>query len=99
MTNKNLSEKMKKEIKDFVTDCMEYGDSKNGHLIRIKAVKVAGMLIKGGEKDMARKIEDVSKNDPYYVHKYNGKAGYSMTELKYPVREISSKILLCIPEY
>ena len=99
MTNKNLSEKMKKEIKDFVTDCMEYGDSKNGHLIRIKAVKVAGMLIKGGEKDMARKIEDVSKNDPYYVHKYNGKTGYSMTELKYPVREISSKILLRIPEY
>jgi hypothetical protein len=94
LANKNLSEKMKKNIKDFVIDCMEYGDSKNGHLIRIKAVKVAGMLAKGGEKDIALKIEDVSKNDPYYVHKYNGKTGYSMTELKYPVREIGSKILL-----
>jgi hypothetical protein len=41
-----------------------------------------------------RKIEDVSKNDPYYVHKYNGNAGYTLTELNYPVREIGSKILL-----
>lgn len=93
-TNNKPSEEMKKEIKEFVLDCMGYGDSKNGYLIRIKAVEIAGMLVKGGEKDLARKIEDLSKNDPYYVHKYNGKAEYSMTELKYPVREISSKILL-----
>jgi hypothetical protein len=94
MANKKLSEKMKKEIKEFIIGCMEYGNSKNGSLIRMKAAKIAGILVKGGEKDIARKIEDLSKNDPYYVHKYSGKAGYSMTELKYPVREISSKILL-----
>jgi hypothetical protein len=94
LTNNKPSEKMKKEIKEFVLDCLEYGDSKNGYLIRIKAVTIAGIMVNNGEIDLARKIEDVSKNDPYYVHKYNGKAGYSMTELKYPVREIGSKILL-----
>jgi hypothetical protein len=73
---------------------MEYGDSKNGHLIRIKAAKIAGILVKDGENDLAPKIEDLSKNDPYYVHKHNGKTGYSMTELIYPVREIGSKIPL-----
>lgn len=93
MANKKLSEKMKKEIKEFITGCMEYGDSKNGYLIRIKAAKIAGILVKDGEKDLARKIEDLSKNDPYYVHKYNDKGGYSMMELKYPVRELSSEIL------
>jgi hypothetical protein len=93
MANKKPSEKMKKEIKEFITGCLEYGDSKNGHVIRIKAAKIAGVLVQSGDQDLAQKIEDVSKNDPYYVHKYNGKAGYSMTELKYPVREICSKIL------
>jgi hypothetical protein len=94
LANKNLSEKTKKEIKEFVTDCMGYGDSKNGYLIRIKAVKIAAILVKNGENDLTSKIEDLSKNDPYYVHKSTGKAGYSMTELIYPVREIGSKILL-----
>jgi hypothetical protein len=94
MANKKLSEKMKNEIKEFVIGCMEYGDLKNGSLIRIKAAAIAGILVKGGEKDLARKIEDLSKNDQYYVHKYDGKTGYSLTELKYPVREISLKILL-----
>ncbi len=94
ITNKKPGEKMKKELKEFIIGCMEYGDAKNGHLIRIKAAKIAGILAKYGETDLVRKIEDLSKNDPYYVHKYNDKAGYSMTELKYPVREMSSKILL-----
>jgi hypothetical protein len=94
--NKKPDEKMKKQIKDFLVSCMEYGDSKNGHLIRIRAVKIAGKLAKGGEYDLSRKIEDLSKNDPYYIHKYNGATGYSMTELSYPVRETSSKILLSV---
>jgi len=89
----NLTEKMKKEIKEFTIECMEYGDSKNGFLIRIKAAKIAGILVKNGERDLARKIEDASKNDPYCVHKYDRKAGYSFTEWRYPVREICSKIL------
>jgi hypothetical protein len=93
-TNNKPSEKMKREIKEFVLDCMGYGDSKYGYVIRIKAAKLAGMLVKGGEIDLLGKIKQVSQTDPYYVHAYIGKAGYSMTELKYPVREISSKILL-----
>ena len=94
LANKNVGEKTKREIKEFITDCMGYGDSKNGYLIRVKAAKIAGILVRDGENDLTRKIEDLWKSDPYYVHKYNGNAGYSMTELIYPVREISSKILL-----
>jgi hypothetical protein len=91
--NSTLSEKTKKEIKDFVVECMEYGDSKNGYQIRIKAVKMAGMLLKAGEKDLARKIGDLAGNDPYYVHRYDNKAGYSLTEIRYPVREAGAKVL------
>jgi hypothetical protein len=94
MPNKKPGEKMKEKIKEFVTDCMKYGDSRNGWLIRIKAAKIAGMLVKNGENDLAKTIEDLSKNDPYYIHQFNAKTGYSMTALRYPVREISSKILL-----
>jgi hypothetical protein len=94
MTNKSISGKAKNEIKEFIVDCMEYGDAKNGHLIRIKAMKIAGILVKGGEKDLAKKIEEKSKSDPYYEHVYSEHSGYSLTELKYPVREIGAKILL-----
>ena len=93
-TNNKPSEKMKREIKEFVLDCMGYGDSKNGYVIRIKAAKLAGILVKGGEIDLLGKIKEVSQTDPYYVHAYIGRAGYSLTELNYPVREIYSKILL-----
>jgi hypothetical protein len=94
MTNNKPSEKMKREIKEFVLDCMGYGDSKNGYVIRIKAAKLAGMLVKGGEMDLLGKIREVSQNDPYYVHAYIGKTGYSIKELNYPVREACSKLLL-----
>jgi hypothetical protein len=87
-------EKLIQGIKKFIVECMEYGDSKNGSVIRIKAVQIAGVLGHYGEKDLVKKIEDLSKNDPYYVHKYDDKTGYSMTELQYPVREMSLKILL-----
>ena len=93
MVHPDFSEKMKNEIKAFTSDCLKYGDSKNGYLIRIKAAKITGMLIKNGEKDLARKLEDLSKNDPCYKHTYDKKTGYSLTELKYPVREICSKII------
>jgi hypothetical protein len=92
--NGNLNEKTKKDIGNFVVECMEYGDSKNGYLIRMKAVKLAGMLVKAGEKDLSIKIGELARNDPYYVHKYDSKAGYSLTEIRFPVREISSKVLL-----
>jgi hypothetical protein len=88
-----LSEKTKKEIKDFVIECMDYGDAKNGYQIRMKAVTMAGMFFKAGEKDLGRKIEEKAKNDPYYVHKYDNKNGYSLTEIRYPVRETGSKVL------
>jgi hypothetical protein len=92
--NNRPGETMKKEIKEFVLDCMGYGDSKNGYVIRIKAAKLAGMLVKGGERNLLEKIREVSQTDPYYVHAYFGRAGYSLTELNYPVRELCTKILL-----
>jgi hypothetical protein len=94
LANNRPGEEMKKEMREFVIECMGYGDSKNGYVIRIKAAKLAGMLVKGGEIDLLGKIKEVSQTDPYYVHAYIGRAGYSLTELNYPVREISSKILL-----
>jgi hypothetical protein len=92
--NNKPDEKMKKEMKEFIVECMGYGDSKNGYVIRIKAAKLAGILVKGGEIDLLGKIKEASQTDPYYVHAYIGRAGYSLTELNYPVREICSKILL-----
>jgi hypothetical protein len=93
LANNRPGEKMKKEMKEFTIDCMGYGDSKNGYIIRIKAVKLAGILVKGGDRYLTGKIKEVSQNDPYYVHAYIGRAGYSLTELNYPVREICSKII------
>jgi hypothetical protein len=93
LKDKVVGEKKKHEIKQFIIDCMEYGDSKKGYLIRTKAVKLAWILVMRGETNLIRKIEDISKNDPYYIHEYNDRTGYSMTELKYPVREICSNIL------
>lgn len=93
LTNNRPGEKMKKEMKEFIIECMGYGDLKNGYVIRIKAAKLAGTLVKGGEIDLLGKIKEVSQNDPYYVHVFFSKAGYSLTELNYPVRESCSKII------
>jgi hypothetical protein len=92
-TNKALSEKLKEEIQEFAGDCLKYGDSKNGYLIRAKAAAVAGLLAKAGDHDLVGKIQETAKNDPFYVHACLGKAGYSLKELHYPVREICEKIL------
>jgi hypothetical protein len=91
--NNKPGDRMKKEMKEFVVDCMKYGDSKNGYVVRIKAVKVAGMLLKSGDMELRGKIEEISKTDPFYVHSYIGKAGFSLTELFYPVRETCMRIL------
>jgi hypothetical protein len=93
VANNTPSEQMKKEMKEFIVDCMKYGDAKNGYSIRINAARIAGMLVKDGEMDLVRNIEELAKNDPYYIHKYDDKAGYSMTELKYPVREMCSEVI------
>jgi hypothetical protein len=84
---------MKKEMKEFVIDCLKYGDSKNGYIIRILAAKLAGNLVKDGDMELLGMIKELSKTDPYYVHAYIGKAGFSLTELHYPVREACKKML------
>jgi hypothetical protein len=97
LTNNRPGEKMKKEMKEFIIECMGYGDFKNGYVIRIKAAKLAGMLVRGGNSDLMGKIREVSQNDPYYVHAYISGTGFSLTELNYPVRETCSKLLLRSP--
>jgi hypothetical protein len=93
-TNVMTGGNMEDGIREFIIDCMEYGDSKNGYSIRIKAMKIAGMLAKNGEQNVYGKIEFLAKNDLFYVHRYDSGTGYSMTELRYPVRETGSRILL-----
>jgi len=93
MTTTIRSEKMNNEMVHFIAECMEYGDSKNGYEIRIKAARAAGMLVKKGNTELARKIEDLSKYDPYYLHRYHETTGYSMTRLNYPVREFCTHLL------
>lgn len=87
------SEKMKKKIKEFVLDCLKYGDSKNGSVIRSKAVQLAGILVKSGDGELLGRIREVSQTDPYCTHAYFNRAGYSLTELNYPVREACLKVL------
>ena len=84
----------KKEMKKFVVECMNYGDAKNGYVIRILAAKVASKLAGLGETDLLAKVRNMAENDPFYVHVYLARAGYSLTEFNYPVREACRKILI-----
>jgi hypothetical protein len=93
-SNKSPGEKIKKEMKEFAVDCMRYGDAKNGYIVRIKAARLAGMLLKAGETDLRGTIREISQSDPFYVHAFDSRTGFSLKELNYPVREACSKILL-----
>jgi hypothetical protein len=77
----------------YVTDCLKYGDSKNGYVIRIKAANIAGILIAKGVTELTDTLKKLSTSDPFYVHVYLGKFGFSLTELNYPVREACRIIL------
>jgi hypothetical protein len=83
----------KEEMSTFIGECMEYGDRNNGHEIRIRAAKLAGILAEKGAIRLLDKVEYLSVNDPYYLHRYSDSTGFSMTELYYPVREICTQIL------
>lgn len=92
------NEAAKKEMKAFVNECMNYGDGKNGYVIRTLAAKVAGLLIASGEADLLAKIQAMAENDPFYVHVHIGRFGYSLTELNYPVREACRKLAVKLTE-
>jgi hypothetical protein len=84
---------LRDDIRRFVIDCMKYGNAKNGYVIRIKALHVAQLLLASGETTLVEMIKKMSQSDPFYVHAYIGKFGFSLTELNYPVREVCRKIL------
>jgi len=56
-------------------------------------------MIKSGERDMSRLVEDIAGNDPFYVHKRMGYAGknrrpkYSYSDIVYPVRMKARDVL------
>jgi hypothetical protein len=84
---------LKEDIRRFVIDCMKYGNAKNGYVIRIKALHVAQLLLSAEDTELVEMIKKMSQSDPFYVHAYIGKFGFSLTELNYPVREVCRKIL------
>lgn len=84
---------LREDIRRFVIDCLKYGDAKNGYVIRIKALHVAQLLLSAGDTELVEMIKRMSLSDPFYVHAYIGKFGFSLTELNYPVREVCRKIL------
>jgi len=86
-------ETAKKEMIAFISECMNFGDAKNGYVIRILAAKLAAYLVSSGETELLKKIKTLSEDDPFYVHVYVGRAGYSLTELNYPVREACRKLV------
>lgn len=93
LTDGSVGLKLRKEINEFVDDCLLYGNSKYGHTIRLEAVEVAAILVKQGESDLLSAIEKLSKNDPYFIHSFHKETGYSMTDLRYPVREVCVEVI------
>ena len=89
----------RKEIKKFIVDCLSYGGSKKGYLVRMKALGAAQKMIKSGERDMSRLVEGIAGKDPFYVHKRMGYAGknrrpkYSYSDIVYPVRMKARDVL------
>lgn len=89
----NAKPELKEEIRRFVIDCLKYGNAKNGYVIRIKALQVAKLLLSEGDSELMQVVKKMSQLDPFYVHAYIGKFGFSLTELNYPVREACRKVL------
>jgi hypothetical protein len=84
---------LREKIRSFVIDCLKYGDAKNGYVIRIKALQVAQLLLAEEDRELVELIKKMAQTDPFYLHAYIGKFGFSLTELNYPVREVCRKVL------
>ena len=84
------------EMKKFVSGCLEFGDGNKGRIIRTKAVELACILIRAGQKDFLPAVKRIAKSDPCYVYRAgpaesNSLPQYDINSKYYPVREKARK--------
>ncbi len=51
------------------------------------------VLLAEEDRELVELIKKMAQTDPFYLHAYIGKFGFSLTELNYPVREACRKVL------
>jgi hypothetical protein len=86
------------EMKKLVSGCLEFGDGNKGRIIRTKAVEIAYICIKAGQKDFLTIIKKIAESDPCYLYRAgpaqsNSLPQYDFTSKYYPVREKAEKEL------
>jgi hypothetical protein len=86
------------KMKKFISGCLNFGGGKKGRIIRTRAVEIACILIKAGEKDFLPVVKRIATSDPFYLYKAetaksNSLPQYDITSKYYPVREKARKEL------
>jgi hypothetical protein len=87
------------EMKKFVLDCLAFGDGHRGRIVRTRALALACILIKAGQKDFLPAVRKLAESDPCYVYKIlpaknNRLPQYDIKSKYYPIREKAGKELL-----
>jgi|GEM_PF-2704429 hypothetical protein len=87
------------EMKKLVSGCLEFGDENKGRIIRTKAVEIACICIKAGQKEFLPAIKKIAESDPCYLYKTglaesNSLPQYDIPSKYYPVREKAKKELV-----
>jgi hypothetical protein len=86
------------EMKKFVSGCLEFGDGNKGRIIRTRAVEIACILMKAGQKDFLPAVKRIAESDPCYLYRAvpaesNSLPQYDINSKYYPVREKARKEL------
>ena len=86
------------EMKKFVSGCLEFGDGNKGRIIRKRAVEIACILIKAGQKDFLPAVKRIAESDPCYLFRARPVVNdslpqYDINSKYYPVREKARKEL------
>jgi hypothetical protein len=87
------------EMNKFVLDCLEFGDGNMGRIVRTRAVELACILTKAGQKDFLPVVKKIAESDPCYQYKILPAVQlrlpqYDIKSKYYPVREKAGKELL-----
>jgi hypothetical protein len=78
---------------DFIVECLNFGNERYGAPIRLEALAAAASFMNATGTDLRGVIEKRVKNDPYFVHEKDPVTIYSLTRVRYPVREAAAQIL------
>jgi hypothetical protein len=86
------------EMNKFVSGCLEFGDGNKGRIIRTRAVELACILIKGGQKDFLPAVKKIAESDPCYLYRAGAAESnllpqYDIKSKYYPIREKAKKEL------